>query len=62
MGPVWNKTGDLVTQNRENAEVINDFFALDFTDECSRMTAQVTEGKGGDWENEGLPTIGEDQT
>ncbi|GAB0177363.1 mitochondrial enolase superfamily member 1 [Grus japonensis] len=28
---------------------------------CSSHTTQVTEGKGRDWENEELPTVGEDQ-
>jgi len=28
---------------------------------CSSHTAQVAEGKDGDWENEELPTVGEDQ-
>ncbi|GAB0175355.1 mitochondrial enolase superfamily member 1 [Grus japonensis] len=37
------------------------FFASVFTGKCSSHTAQVTEGKGRDWENELLPTIGEDQ-
>jgi len=27
----------------------------------SSHTAQVVEGKGGDWENEDPPTVGEDQ-
>ncbi|GAB0206306.1 mitochondrial enolase superfamily member 1 [Grus japonensis] len=45
----------------EKAEVLNDFFASVFTGKCSSHTAQVTEGKGRDWENEEPPTIGEDQ-
>jgi len=31
------------------------------TGKCSSHTAQVTEGKGRDWENEEPPTEGEDQ-
>jgi len=38
-----------------------DFFASVFTNKCSSHTAQVAEGKGRDWENEELPTVGEDQ-
>lgn len=61
MGPLWSKPGDLDTQDREKSEAINGFFALVLTDKCSSHTAKVTEGKGGDWGNEELPTIGEDQ-
>ena len=61
MGPLQNETGDLVTQDMEKAEVLNDFFASVFTGNCLSHTAQVTEGKGRDWENAELPTVGEDQ-
>ncbi|PKU46972.1 rna-directed dna polymerase from mobile element hypothetical protein [Limosa lapponica baueri] len=45
----------------EKAEIVNDFFALVFTDKCSSHTTQVAEGKGRDQENEELPTVGQDQ-
>ncbi|GAB0183835.1 mitochondrial enolase superfamily member 1 [Grus japonensis] len=45
----------------EKAEVLNDFFTSVFTGKCSSHTTQVAEGKGRDWENEELPTVGEDQ-
>jgi len=45
----------------EKAEVLNDFFGSVFTSKCSSHTAQAAEGKGKDWENEEVPTIGEDQ-
>ncbi|GAB0209554.1 mitochondrial enolase superfamily member 1 [Grus japonensis] len=61
VGPLWKEMGDLVTQDMEKAEVLNDFFASVFTDKCSSHTAQVAEGKGRDWENEELLTVGEDQ-
>ncbi|GAB0179229.1 mitochondrial enolase superfamily member 1 [Grus japonensis] len=61
VGPLWKVTGDLVTQDMEKAEVLNDLFASVFISEGSRHTAQVTEGKGRDWENEELSTVGEDQ-
>jgi len=53
--------GDLVTWVMEKAEELNHFFASVFTSQCSSYTAQVTEGKGRDWENEERPTVGEDQ-
>ncbi|GAB0210253.1 mitochondrial enolase superfamily member 1 [Grus japonensis] len=61
VGPLQNETGDLVTQDMEKAEVLNDFFASVFTGNCLSHTAQVTEGKGRDGENEEPPTVGEDQ-
>ncbi|GAB0189782.1 mitochondrial enolase superfamily member 1 [Grus japonensis] len=61
VGPLWKETGDLVTQDMEKAEVLHDFFASVFTSKCSSHTAQVTEGKGRDWENAEPPTVGEDQ-
>ncbi|GAB0203482.1 hypothetical protein GRJ2_002813800 [Grus japonensis] len=56
VGPLWNETGDLVTQDMEKAEVLNDFFASVFTGKCSSHTAQVAEGR--DWENAEPPTVG----
>ncbi|GAB0203144.1 mitochondrial enolase superfamily member 1 [Grus japonensis] len=61
VGPLRNEIGDPVTQDMEKAEVRNDFFASVFTGKCLSHTAQVTEGKGRDWENAEPPTVGEDQ-
>ncbi|PKU39566.1 hypothetical protein llap_10121 [Limosa lapponica baueri] len=61
VGPLWKETGGLVTQDMEKAEILNGFFALVFTGKGSNHTAQVTEGKNRDSENEELPTVGEDQ-
>ncbi|PKU27596.1 rna-directed dna polymerase from mobile element hypothetical protein [Limosa lapponica baueri] len=44
----------------EKAEVLKNFIILVFTNRCSSHTTQVTEGKGRDWENEELSTVGED--
>ncbi|KAK4821892.1 hypothetical protein QYF61_004408 [Mycteria americana] len=57
VGPLQKETGDLVTQDMEQAEVLNDFFASVFTGKCSSHTTQVTEGKGRDWENEEPPIV-----
>ena len=57
----WKETGDLVTRDMGKAEVLNDCFVLVFTGKCSSHTTQVAEGKGRDWENEEVPTVGEDQ-
>ncbi|GAB0177854.1 mitochondrial enolase superfamily member 1 [Grus japonensis] len=45
----------------EETEVLNDFFASVSTGKCLSHTAQVTEGKGRDWENAEPPIVGEDQ-
>ncbi|GAB0185981.1 mitochondrial enolase superfamily member 1 [Grus japonensis] len=61
VGLLWKEMRDLVTWDMEKAEVLNDLFALVFPGKGSSHTAQVTEGKGRDWENEEPPTVGEDQ-
>ncbi|KFV17941.1 hypothetical protein N340_02406, partial [Tauraco erythrolophus] len=61
VGPLRKEMGDLATQDMEKAEVLSDFFASVFTGKSSSGTAQVTEGKGRDCENEEPPTVGEDQ-
>jgi len=48
----------VVIRGMEKDEVLNDFFASVFTDKCPSHTAQVTEGKGRDCENEEPPTVG----
>ena len=61
MGPLGKETGDLVALDMEKSELLSDFSASVFTHECSSHTAQVTDGKGSNWENEEQPTVGEDQ-
>ncbi|GAB0190175.1 mitochondrial enolase superfamily member 1 [Grus japonensis] len=52
-----SRAGDLVTQDMEEAEVLNDFFDSVFTGKCLSHTAQVAEGR--DWENAEPPTVGD---
>jgi len=61
VAPVQKETENLVTQDVEKAEVLNEFLPQFFTGKCSSHTAQVTKGKGRDWKNEELPTVGKDQ-
>jgi len=60
--PLWKETEDLVAQYLEKAEVLDDFFVSVFTNKCSNHTAQVTEGKSRDWENEEPPNAEEGQS
>jgi len=60
VGPLRKEAGHLVHRDVEKAEVLNDFFASVFNSKWSSHTAQVAEGKGGGWENEEPPTVGED--
>jgi len=57
VGPLWKEVEQLVTWDMENAEVLIDFFASVFTGKCSSHTAQVTDGKGRDWENKEPLTV-----
>jgi len=61
VGPLRKEAGDLVTSGVEKAAVLTHGFAPVFNSRCSSHTAQVAVGKGGDWENEEPPTVGEDQ-
>ncbi|PKU42697.1 rna-directed dna polymerase from mobile element jockey-like [Limosa lapponica baueri] len=60
VGPLQKETGNLVTRDMEKVDVLNNFLVSVFTRKCSSHTAHVAEGKGRDWENEELPTVGED--
>lgn len=52
------ETRDVVTRKMEKAEVVDDIFALVLSCKWSSHTVRVTEGKGGDWENVGVPAAG----
>jgi len=61
MGPLWKEMGAPVTWDMEKAEVLGNFVASLFSGKCSSHTAQVTEGKVRDWDNEEPCTVREDQ-
>lgn len=51
--------GDLATQDMEKAEVLSEFCASVFTSKNSSHTEPAPGGKGREWENSKLPTVGE---
>ncbi|KAK4823706.1 hypothetical protein QYF61_005772 [Mycteria americana] len=57
VGPLWKETGDLVTWDMEKAE--SSLPSAQATPQ--KAVGKVAEGKGRDWENEELPTVGEDK-
>jgi len=58
--PLGKEVGDMDTQDTEKAEALNDFFSSVFNSKCSSHTAQVADKKDTYWENEELPSAGED--
>jgi len=61
VGPLWKETGDLVTQEVEKAEVLSDVFASIFIRKCSSHTTQLADSNSREWENDELPTVGDNQ-
>lgn len=59
--PLQNKTKYLVTWDVEKAEILSEFFFSVFTRKCSSHTIKAAEGKGSNWENGELPTVGENK-
>jgi len=53
--------GDLATTDMEKAEVLIIIFALIFTSKRCNRAARFTESKGRNWDNEVLPSLGEDK-
>lgn len=60
MGPLQKEIEGMINWDMEKAKVLNNIFGSVFTGKCSSHTAQAAEGKDRNWENEELPTTGED--
>jgi len=60
VGPLYNETGDLSTQNMEEAEVLNAAFASVFTSKTSLQESQVPETREKSWSEEEVPSLEED--
>lgn len=61
VGPLLNKMGNLVTRDREKAEVLNAFFTLVFTIKAGPQESQVPETWGKGWRKEDGSMVGDDQ-
>jgi len=61
VGPLQREMEDLVIWDMEKAVVLYDFFASIFISMCSNHTSQAAAGKGRNWENDELPTVGEEK-
>jgi len=56
-----NKNGDLASADEEKAEVLNNFFASDFTGNISPRPSPVDGLQDGDQRGKAPPTVKEDQ-
>ena len=56
--PSVSDKGKLVTTDKKKSEILNNFFALIFSDNCSSHSPQINGLEGGDW---GSNAVSEDQ-
>ena len=61
MGPLLSETGGLVTQDMEEAEVLNASFASAFTSKTSLQELQVPVTRAKGWSKEDGPLVEADQ-
>ena len=61
VGPLLNRAATLVTQDMEEAEVLNTFFASVFSSITGLQESQALEIKGKVWSKEYVPVVEEEQ-
>lgn len=61
MDPLLNKTWELFTQNRENAEVLNVFFSSVFTSQTNLQESQIPKTTSKVWSKEDVVLMEEYQ-
>lgn len=61
MGSLLSRAGDLVTGDREKAEVLSAFLPSVFTGKTGLQQSQVPETRENVWSKEDLPLVEEDQ-
>ena len=61
VGPLLNGARDLVTEDIEEAEVLNSFFASVFTSKTGFQESQATVTGGKIWSKGNVPLVKEDQ-
>ncbi|PKU42857.1 rna-directed dna polymerase from mobile element jockey-like [Limosa lapponica baueri] len=60
VGPLHNEMDNLVTEDMEEAEVLNAFFASVFTSKTNLWESQVPETRRKGWSKEEVPLVDED--
>ncbi|GAB0183275.1 hypothetical protein GRJ2_000792800 [Grus japonensis] len=61
VGPLLNKTEDLLIQDMEKVEVLNATFTSVFTSKSGLQKSQVPETKGKVWSKDDVPLVEDDQ-